>query len=283
MLIVIPTYGRATRQITYNALPEDLREATCLVVQQQEAGDYAVANPDAKFIQLPKGISGIAATRDWLVEFAAEMGEDKLLMLDDDLVFAVRRHDEPTKLLPASGTDIVEAFAHIESRLDFSPMVGMSGREGANRNTDFTITNTRAMRVLGFDTSVLRKEGIRFSDGPGLMEDFGVTLALLTRGYSNVVLNWIVHNQPGSNVAGGCSEFRTAEKQEEAAIWLAKKYPDFVSVVSKVTKSSWGGGVRADVRIQWKSAAEFGRARRAAGLLDKGTGGYPGVEGKGLS
>ena len=37
---------------------------------------------------------------------------------------------------------------------------------------------------------------------------------------------------------------------------LAALHPDFVKVVEKYTKTSWGGGIRTDVRIAWKKAYE---------------------------
>ena len=33
-------------------------------------------------------------------------------------------------------------------------------------------------------------------------------------------------------------------------------HPDYVTVVDKTTKTSWGGGTRTDVRIAWKKAYE---------------------------
>jgi hypothetical protein len=62
-------------------------------------------------------------------------------------------------------------------------------------------------------------------------------------------------NQRGSGAVGGCSGYRNNEVQTEAANELHRLFPDFVTVVTKKSKSSWQGmEERTDVRIQWKKA-----------------------------
>jgi hypothetical protein len=88
------------------------------------------------------------------------------------------------------------------------------------------------------------------------MEDFDVTLNLMRQGHGNIVLNHMVHDQHGSNLAGGCSQYRDNIVQRAGAIGLKKLHDRFVSVVEKTTKTAWGGATRTDVRIQWKKAYE---------------------------
>lgn len=174
-------------------------------------------------------------------------------MLDDDLVFATRRDDEPTKFVESKAEDITRLFTDIEHYLDRFAHVGVSTREGGNRDTGITAVNTRLLRILAYRADVLRTHDVRF-DRVELMEDFDVTLQLLERGYPNLKVNWIVHNQRSSNAPGGCSTYRTIEKQGEAAHRLAALHPDFVSVVTKQTKTAWNGKERQDVIVQWKRA-----------------------------
>jgi len=67
------------------------------------------------------------------------------------------------------------------------------------------------------------------------------------------VLNKWVTNQHGSNLAGGCSHYRTQEVQEESARKLAELHPGLVSVVKKAAKN-WGWAERTDVTVGWKKA-----------------------------
>jgi hypothetical protein len=181
-------------------------------------------------------------------------------MLDDDLVFFKRRIDDPTKLRDIENAELIEMFHLIEKTIMWTHAhVGIAAREGANRNTDEFMDNTRIMRVLGYDREVLLRLGIRF-DEMEVMEDFHVALSLLERGYANRVLNTYANNQGGSGSSGGCSHFRTMDLHAANAEKLAALHPQFVTVVEKTTKGSFGGGTRKDVRIQWKEAYKYGKS-----------------------
>jgi len=256
MDIVIPTCGRAHRQLTLAQLMAADMDVT-LVVQDHEYDDYQVYADweNVRIVRLPKNIRTIAPTRQWILH---NIDSDVLCMVDDDLWFYKRRDDEPTKLCDISPIELNAAFCKMHELLlqDYAH-VGFAAREGANRCTDRYIRNTRIMRVLGYNTKVLKKEHICF-DEMECMEDFHVALTLLERGYPNLVMNHYAHNQAGSGAEGGCSSWRTPEVQERNARRLAGYHPRFVNTVKKRTVSAWGGGERTDVRIQWKQAYEQG-------------------------
>ena len=130
---------------------------------------------------------------------------------------------------------------------------GVSPREGANRDTNDLRFNTRIMRVHFFRPFSVERLGVKLNRIP-FMSDFDTTLQLLRAGAENFCLNNWVHNQAGSNTEGGCSTTRSLEKLGQAAERLHELHPEFVTVVEKTTKGSWGGGTRKDVRIQWKKA-----------------------------
>jgi hypothetical protein len=181
-------------------------------------------------------------------------------MVDDDLWFYKRREDDPTKLREITSEEIRDAFFRMEymlGREDFAH-VGFAAREGANRNTDPYMYNTRIMRVLGYDRQLVQALDAKFSDME-VMEDFHIALSLLRAGHQNVILNDYAHNQAGgSAAAGGCSHFRTPELHALNAERLAALHPGFVKVVKKQTKTAWGGGERTDVNVQWKKAYNSG-------------------------
>jgi len=269
MDIYICTYGRHDRQITYDNLPPEIQERTILVVQDREAHKY---DPKYNLLVLPPLVSNLPQTREYLKTYE---GDKKMVMLDDDLKFARRRFDDPTKFADASPIELELLFNDIELQLDSYAHVGISGREGANRNTDAFLFNTRMMRVLAYRRDVLRGHRIEMDTLPD-MEDFHVTLQLLRLGYSNCVINGYVQDQQGSNTEGGVSKYRTAETHARDCHILAELHPGFVTVVKKITKKSWGGGERTDVRIQWK------KAYQSAGLvrvLGGGEGEYTDAEG----
>jgi hypothetical protein len=255
MHILIPTYARAQTQTTFNNLPPELQARAKLVVQKREVAEYAKGAP---LVVLPPGITTISETRQWIMtkwsQRPENVGDTYLVMLDDDLRWDTRRTDDPTKFLKATPKDIAKAFRAIENLLAKGyAHVGVSGREGANRDTDPVRYTTRMSRVLAYNVEVFLAEKIKF-DRVVLQEDFDVTLQLLRKGYSNAIVNTHVQGQGGSNTAGGCSTYRTMELQASAAERLATLHPEFVKVVTKQTKASWGGEARQDVVVQWQKA-----------------------------
>lgn len=249
MRILIPTYGRHDRQITLWGLPPKFREMTELVVQEREAYLYDTI---ARKLILPDHIRDIGSTRQWITE---NVPDQRVLQLDDDLVFARRRTDDPSKFRPMTESDFYDMYEAIYEALNDYAHVGVAAREGANRNTDLFAFNTRMMRVLAYRLDILRKENIRH-DRLTDVEDFDANLQLLRKGYDNCVVNNFCHNQGGSGVDGGCATYRTDESHSANVRSLAELHKPFVKVVQKTTKTSWGGKTRDDVIIQWKSARE---------------------------
>jgi hypothetical protein len=256
MLIAIPSKARITRQITLGALPPDVRSEVWLAVPVEEEQAHRAFHK--RVLVTPPGIG---RTRQFLCDWAFKADSDgRLLMLDDDLTFAIRRNDDPTKFRTPTDNEIRHMLADIDMELDKHIHVAVAPREGGNRRTDNYVLNTRALRALAFDTEKLRSLGVRFDDAE-LMEDFTVQLRLLLLGHPHQTINWMVQNQAGSNLAGGCSTYRTMESQSKAAHALKERFPEFVNIVQKQTKTAWGGQAREDVIIQWKAAYAEGLRR----------------------
>lgn len=254
MQIFIPTYGRSGNQVTLDALRAAGLDPI-LVVQAREAKKYErymSAGVPVKI--LPPEIQTIAPTRQHILDCL--VASDKFAMVDDDLYFYHRREDDPTKLRDITKHELLGAFMKLEGILGtgHTAHAGFAPREGANRNTEALLHNTRIMRVLGYDARVLRKFNIRF-DKMEVMEDFHVALSLLELGFPNCILNTYANNQAaGSGAAGGCSHFRTPELHAMNARLLAILHPGLVKVTEKETKGAWGGGTRTDVIVYWKKA-----------------------------
>lgn len=262
MDIVIPTYGRALphMQTTLRQMNED-GIVPKVVVQLRERelwwGHNAMPTLDYELHVLPDEIRTIAPTRQWIIDHVGE--SDKVVMVDDDLVFYRRRDDDRTKLRDLKPGELKQMLLEIEAFLMNHSHVGIASREGANRNTEEYSHNTRIMRVLGYRRDTLQKLLIAFGRLP-VMEDFDVALRLLRHGLPNIVLNNWANNQAGSGKEGGCSHFRTPDLHAESARRLAALHPGYVKTVEKTTKGAWGGGTRTDVHVQWKKAFKDGSA-----------------------
>lgn len=256
MHIYIPSMRRPRLQYTLNELKHESPYPITLVIPEEEADDYRGVH--SSLLLVPLSIRGIAATRQHIMEQATD---ERVVMMDDDLTFAVRRVDDPTRFREPVSGELAAMLHEVETLLWHYAHVGIATREGGNRNTSTLMTCTRAPRVIGYQRSVFFMEGVDFRNST-VMDDFEATLHLLTRGYPNAILNTHVQNQKGSGTAGGASVYRTLEVHRAAAERLQSRYPQFVKTVQKTTKTAWGGATRTDVIIQWKKALQYGQTNR---------------------
>jgi len=254
MIVYIPTLGRIGKQPTADAMKEagiDYR----LVCRKTERNQFVTAGYNV--LQEPEDLPrGIGHTRQFIMEQVD--GHQQAIMMDDDLGFACRgkRTDNPLYLTQSEPADIKAMVQWLaQATEDGTPygMAGISSREGNNRKPGREGENTRIMRVFAINREKFKKSGADFTSLK-VMEDFDVTLTLLLAGYKNIENYMFTNNQNGSNIQGGCKEYRTKEVQADAAHALAAKYPGLVKAVEKETKTSWGGGTRTDVVISWKKA-----------------------------
>ena len=255
MHIYIPTMQRPRLQYTLSELKDESPYPITLVIPEQELQDYTGAH--SSLMTVPADVRGIAATRQFIMEQAED---EHVLMMDDDLTFAVRRNDDPTRFRPWMKGEMRGMLMAVETMMGLYAHVGIATREGGNRNTAPLMTCSSAPRVIGYQRSIFFKEEVDFRNST-VMDDFEATLHLLTRGYANGILNTFVQNQKGSGTAGGASTYRTMQMHAAAAAKLQSRYPAFVKTVQKTTKTAWGGATRTDVIIQWKKALEYGKAR----------------------
>lgn len=254
MKVVIPSHKRSHLMVTWNNLPDHIKDITQVAVYPEEAVDYS----DFPLLVLPPDVKGIANKRNYILQSCTDK---KLVILDDDLTFAHRRINDPEKFEPADLYHMENLFAEIDYQLERFAHGAIATREGGNRNTAQFKYNNRALRAHFFRPDILRGNGVELN-GQEFMSDFDTTLKLLRKGYENIILNYWVTNQGGSNSVGGCSETRTKAGLAEAAHMLKANHPQFVKVVQKATKGAWGGGVRTDVIIQWKKAYNSATVKR---------------------
>ena len=217
------------------------------------------ANPGANLVTTPPDIpKGISPKRQWILEHAAKQKAESAVMMDDDLHFAERRKDDPTKFTRATPQALCYMLNWLARMLVGPHMggaahAGIAARQGGNRNTEATIADTRMSAVLGYHVPTYVKLKLRYDRVP-VMEDFDVTLQLLCAGYSNILLNSVVQDHGPWNAPGGCSTYRTKELQAQGARQLALLHPGLVRVVLKQAKGKHPWAERTDVVVSWKKA-----------------------------
>jgi len=263
MAIVIPTYGRPSKQITLRETPRDLHPFTYLACVKGEA--EVLGGGDHSIIVQPARVKQIHQKRQWIMDWAHENGVKKVLMLDDDMFWQARG---PKGLVKEYATDghVFAVLNQMSAILDEFGHAGFSSRMGNNRvESDFART-TRMMHSLGYNVKAFRASGASFDRVHG-KEDFDVTLQMMARGWDNVV---VYHTcvSPGSyDAPGGCSLERTLESANRAAESLQKLHPDHVRVVEKAFKNH----PRKEVQMSWKKCFARGVSLYGEQRLKPGT------------
>jgi hypothetical protein len=262
MRIFIPTMGRPPeRQYTLRELPRQVFERYKPTLVAPPADYKALRAAGLTVVECRA--KGIAATRQWILDNSMD---PHVLMLDDDLSSWSWRGLDGDRVAYRKATvdERVKGLREVE-RLLHKYRHGSIGHRLFANNRDTVEYNTRQLRALAYDRDHMNKVGVKFR--LPVMEDFDVQLQLLNKGYPCFQYNQLVQEQNGSNIAGGCSTYRTAEVQAKAAHQLAFLHPDCVTVVEKKLKASdnmWA--TRTDVRVSWRNAIragrEFSHARR---------------------
>jgi hypothetical protein len=248
--IYIPTLRRIAYQRTWSSISPRWRERTKLVTVPGETEKLRLRG----YPVLERPVQGIANTRQWILDQHEDDGT--IVMMDDDLDFYVRLHDDPTKMRGFRPGDFDQMMGELLGLTDVSPLVGIANRSGANRDTRPVRYNTRMHDVLAINPHVVRREGFRF-DRVEFMEDFDFILQFLHAGYDTAMLNTYAKGDRGSNQNGGCSVYRTAQSQADAALDLAILWPEVVKM--RQVQGSGKSGIwanRTDVTVQWAKAAK---------------------------
>lgn len=246
--IYIHTYGRSDKPIaTWESLTPALRKRAVLLVQNRERklyGDY----PNVEV--LPVGINRLSPTRQWIVDNSEARF---ICMMDDDLINFGFRREGDWHLKVATNKEVQQMFSWCGKQLNDVAHCGLSPRV-QNHTFEGDVKKVgRMTQMLCYDLEVLRQHDFRFDRVP-CMQDFDMTLQLLTSGYSNHILYKGCTNARGTGTKGGCASYRTPDMQSATAKRLAKLHAPFVKLREKQT-AGWPTPV-TDVTVYWKKAYE---------------------------
>jgi hypothetical protein len=238
MQIIIPTRGRIEQQLTLQSLPPELRKRTTLVCPENEAVALSYEHPDVEIVVEPYPKMKIAQTREWIVQTWFRYGYAKIIMLDDDLVFATRISAGDWHLRPIEGEELIPEFQRIEDKLGPAfPHAGFGVRQGNHLEEAGWKIPGRMCHTLAYYLPIAAKEA-RF-DVIALREDFAFTLQLLLKGYPNAVWMTTVANQV-TDAPGGCSTYRDQVggiSNDAEAEKLAALFPGYVCLRNKDYKA----------------------------------------------
>lgn len=255
MRLLITTLGRPDRQTTLVSLPRAVLPHTHLVVQHHEWGEYERlwGSACAGVLPLPSEIVNLGATRQYIAE---QCSDEKIVLLDDDLSFYVRPRRGDWHLRQPTEAQLLEMFQEIEFKLDDYAHVGVSGREGNNREEKYGVECSRYMRLLAYNYK-LWPDGIQCDRVNG-MSDFDTALQLLRAGRPSYVFFRYAQGQPATQTPGGCALNRTIETHTAEVERMLQLHPGLVSRREKKNKGGGDFGTRPELTIEWKRALDHG-------------------------
>ncbi len=265
MRIYIPTRGRVGLQKTVERLGKSInrRFKTTLVCPPDEVKMHKINEGQHDVDVLPCKAEGIAATRQWILDYERKHDNGVVLMLDDDLPTWRKRSSEKndrgeTPYTKATTKEIEEGLATFDKLME-GYAHGSIGHALFCQVSPPIRYNSRMLRALAYNVKLIPKTTkFRLQ----VMEDFDMELQLFAQGFTAMTYNGVVQDQHQNNSEGGCSSYRTLEVQAAAAHKLKELWPNFVTVVTRAPAREWigMGGERTDVRVNWGKAAKAGGA-----------------------
>lgn len=206
------------------------------------------------------GERGVVHARNAGVKYLQSLGYAKMIIMDDDLTFAVRTG--PSLPLIKDSKTYQQFLSMIFSLLDQYAHVGVSTRI-ANRGGEPDYRElVRGHTCVGYRLDILKKHAITFDYVLEGREGMDMTLMLLKDGYPNAVLfkysiNSIQHSVVRDVLAAKHTKGNTQEFSTLSAQKLCTKHPGLITLIEKNYKS----GKRTEVRVNWKKALKQPRKK----------------------
>ncbi len=274
--IYIPTLGRPNEQVTWDNLPEPLREKVCFVIHEREKDLYKY---DAEYLVLPDSLDRISKVRKEIVYHA---DETRFCMWDDDVIFYRRNRKYygdlringeyvPDRLFedgPKKGKPISKWKMELEDFQDmFNQFNGWFDNEEALIHIGHRRTN---LPPMGSTQDNIFFNSMHCIDGKKLKsirddinwdlclvgEDANFMLEYLTRGYINRRTD-LYSAHWGSYQEGGCSEYRDSKLHNQEHEKLMKRWPEYVSIRKEMMAQGKDGeniGIIKEFKYNMKKA-----------------------------
>jgi hypothetical protein len=228
--IYIPTLGRVNKQITYDAMPDWVKDMTYIVIQPQEEVQFRERYPNSNIKVLPAYIKGICATRDWLIK---DGGDDCYGMIDDDITFWKRNVDRTTGKKNAdksneafTDTDWKEMIQWVEDKWNQGyTIVGLNKKGLPPANKEESI-NCRVMQSFWINgKNILINELVWELD---YVEDIHFILQNLRMGRKTIVSDKFLYECGEYFADGGCQTAGRTMEDNKNMYRLAELYPNII-------------------------------------------------------
>jgi hypothetical protein len=228
--IFIPTKGRWESRLTIRAL-ERIGVPYKAVVEPQEFDKYAAVIGTQNIIVLPHRDKGLVVTRNWIWDYAQELGASRFWTMDDNIRNFFRLNNN-LKVPVTSGTmlyaieDFVERFANV-------PIAGMNYFMFASRKSKVPplYLNTRIYSNMLIQTDVCDPCGKPYRNEGFYNDDTDLCLRILKDGFCTILFNtFLIEKSVTMTIGGGMTPYYQDDGRYKMALELQKKHPDIVRI-----------------------------------------------------
>ena len=234
--IVIPTRGRAklltTKEFHTMAYAKHWIGQKFLAVpsDQVEAYKPIAYEYDCDIIRLQPEINTLAKTYDEVFNRAGYY--DKVLMMDDDLVFSIRHNYMTTSItrLPLRNFNAIVDMLFDALKPKDVVLAGLAPRIGAGNYTTCYSYNQRLSSIIACKTPIVKK--YMWEWGHDTLFEHYMNISLLNQGYKNTMVTKYVYNTVLDNHSGRRA-YSDVHTYSESAKALAKIFPSVVKLREK--------------------------------------------------
>lgn len=234
--VFIPTKGRADSRMTMKMF-DALGVPYTIFVEPQEVDAYAKHIDPALIHVLPHQNKGLTITRNYIWDYAAELGVEYFWTFDDN-IDGLYRFNHNLKTPCADGTllAVIEDFAQ---RYENLAIAGMNYFMFVKRKFVIPpyILNTRVYSNMLIKTFATNRAGAPFRNVTFYNDDTDLCLRVLKDGWCTVLFNaFLIYKQTTMTVAGGMTDYYAqTDKRLEFVRELQEAHPDVVTLTEK-----WG-------------------------------------------
>lgn len=231
--VYIPSKGRAATPLTSRELTR-LGVRHKVVVQPQEAGEYAAAVGADNLLVLPVGLDGLVPARNWIWDHAEASGARRFWTFDDNIRTLYRlNRNVKVRLADGAALKIMEEFA---DRFDRLPILGMQYEMFAPRKSRIPPLqlNTRVYSNMLIETGLKDDRGRPMRNRGTYNDDTDLCLRVLKMGLPTVLFQAFLADKVRTMVlGGGNTPIYQGDGRRKMAEELRSRHPDVTKVVWK--------------------------------------------------
>lgn len=230
MLVAIPSKSRPGAVKSQTIIP-----TAAVFVPRLEADAYERLGTK-NVMPVPDDVRGITRTRNWILDWAADRGERRVVFIDDDvkaqgwvelqtLRGKHRKLKEPDWL--TEWAKLFDVAADLKHRI--WGVATTSEIRAVYPYKPFIWQTYVTASCMGMFTDA----GLRFDESFPVKEDYELCLRCLKEDGGIVGARYLYWENSHWTDEGGCRDYRTAEMEEDAIKRLIRMYPGLIRRVTK--------------------------------------------------